>query len=377
MGLRRFVVRVVLPTVGLCALVFFSAVPVSCQISEQGIALWERDLTAPVIASWRVTGSDSLEVVFSEAVTMTGAVICSAENSSDAPAAADETYVPSLVQMATRTDTIPAQIDEHNERIVITSAVPLETGANYRVYGETADACGNTLTFSLPFIGYNDHPPELVIVAVHPQYATGQRKGQKVYRNEFVGLYAVTGGNLAGIQIESAHDGAEQSFLLPAVDVRQGMFITVHLRTKGDDCISETPDELAAARQEYASDTALDFWSENEKARLGDDTDVIAIRNSLTGALVDVFAYAPQGLESWQKESFQAVMNEAMAAGLVAETSPTAAVPSDGLTPSKMFARTDGAAIAAGRARELAAAQWTIVPVIERNGTKNLGRFLK
>lgn len=354
----KFAVSVIM----LCVVATFSAAPFSCKMTEEGVKVMKGDLSSPKITSWKVTGSDSIEMFFSEKVKMNKVVIYKASDTENSD-----------------TFSAIAEFSEDGKIAVVKSQAELNVGERYELYGEIEDVVGNTLTFAIPFLGYNSRVPKIVIFAVHPKYTSSKRAGETVYKNEFVELYVATAGNLAGLQIMSAADGEAKSFVLPPIEVAAGTFVTAHMRIRGEGCVSEMPDNLRLCKQEYASDTSLDLWSANTASCLGDVADVITIQNVADGTIIDAVAYAPSGNDAWTTETLRVAAEKAVAACAWNSSSPKNAVCSDEVTPSKMIVRIDGKQLVKGELETGNNKNWTTMQVISGSGKKrvsNLGKFV-
>lgn len=405
-GLKFEFLKLCLSVAAICGTVIMAVCPFSCRMTEEGVVLIKGDLSSPSIVSWRVASGHSVEIVFSEKVKLGETAILHIQNQNSSDGDLEDTagettgkadnldnagdgeaggsteiklarlaknsFAPYLALSHEKLQGVSAVYSDDGYAVTLLCDEKFETGAHYTIFSEISDSSGNTLTFALPFIGYNDKMPEIFIAGVHPKYTSSNRKDGKVYKNEFVELYAATSGNLSGIEIVSAVDGEDKKFVLPSIDVKVGTFVTVHLRSRGEDCVSETMDNLSLCTQEYASDKCLDLWSENLEARLGDTQDVIILRNVWDRKILDALMYAPAGSTSWQSDALKAAASEVCAAGLWTSDLPAAVVPSDDLTASKMILRKG---VSGGHT---GADDWTIVPVISGSGKKrlsNLGTF--
>ena len=331
-----------LQVAGICTIVLFAVCPVSCKVTDEGLQLLHGDYTAPTIESYAVQDSFSIMVVFSKKVRITEAVIIpsavTAGSETSGLMESDDT-APSL-ETASETDNAVSGIisyDETGKNVTITSTEKQSVGAHYELYGEAEDGTGNTLTFCIPFTGYNERIPCVLISEIHPGYVSGTN------RCEFIELFTLTSGNLAGLKVYSANDGKDRGYVLPAVEVKPGEVIILHMRKKGENCLDETGDNLSLAegsgKTDYVSSNARDLWADNTKACIGDKEDVIVLLNSFSGAFIDAVMYAPAGIMSWSKDEIRDAAVEAVSAGIWSSAEPSAAVKSDGLTATKTFTR--------------------------------------
>lgn len=335
-NIRSFTVWFI-QVMGICAVVLFSVCPVSCKATDEGLQLLQGDYTAPVIQSYTVKDAFSVNVVFSRKIRITQAVITS-ESQTDVLAESDDPSPSAETALETGgEECVDIVYDETCREATIFSPEKMLTGLQYTLYGDVRDDAGNTLTFCIQFTGYNSRVPRLLISEIHPGYVSGTN------RCEFIELYALTAGNLSGLTVYSANDGENRGFALPAVDVKAGEVIILHMRKKGDSCINETEADLSLAagteKTDYVSANARDLWADNEKACLGDKEDVIVLINSCTGAFIDAVPYAPAGTASWAKDTVRKAAAEVAAAGIWNSAEPCGAVQSDLLTTTKTLIR--------------------------------------
>lgn len=314
------------------AAVLAALCPVSCSLTEEGIRISDGDYTSPVINAFYITGADSAQIRFSKEVYMKASSVSLVGGTDSGRVAVETVYE--------EPDCASGADSERECAVDFHFSEPFETGAECQLYGEAEDAAGNTLTFLLPFQGYNDDVPSVVMSEIHPMYTASTLKSGKVYKCEFVELFALSDGNLSGLELYSAYDGDSKAFRLPAVRVKAGEYVVVHLRSAGDGCVSELGDDLTLSTAKYSCDTARDIWSGNGKARLGDNDDVILLRNPADGKILDAVLYAPSGAAAWKNDSLAAAAALAAEAGL---WSPDAdvrnAACSDGMTASRTLVR--------------------------------------
>lgn len=341
---------------GISTLVLFPISPVSCKATEKGIHLLQGDYVPPILVSYEVKNEQDISLTFSEKIAINGVVITRMEEQfafvfdeendeveeSAENGAVQARLAPSLAAASGENGGIFGEIfySDEGHNVTIRAAETLEAGTRYEIYGEAQDENSNTLTFCVPFTGFNARVPRIIISSIYPQY----KSDKGVFKHEFVEIFALTSGNLAGIKIQSANYGAALSFTLPAVEVQVGERIVVHLRTKGEGCISETGDDLTLATGWHTSNIVRDLWSSNEKKCLGDKEDVIALVNTFSDEILDAVMYTKNTIDEWSKESVKNAAKEVCALGFWPDSSPTSAVIQN-ITPSKMLVRTNCAAL--------------------------------
>lgn len=308
-------VRLLLRTGIICAAVVIAVNPVSCRLSEEGIVVIDDNYACPKLESYSVTGEKSARLVFDKKVTLK-----------------EYSLRPEIPVMSVNMES-GAEDALCFADIIFENA--LETGKEYVLYGEVRDKAGNSLTFSLPLIGFNPMIPQLEITEVHPRYASGSNASGKYFKCEYVELRMLSPGNLSGLELFSAYDGDSKKYVFPPVNVKAGEIIIVHLRKKEESAVSELGEELNLSDTKYSSDSARDLWAENENARLGDEQDVILVLNSFNGSVLDAVCYAQEGTESWNNPSMENAALKASEEGKWTGKSVTDAVLVPSITASK------------------------------------------
>ena len=253
--------------------------PISCKMSEETIDVAEAK-SSPVIQSYEVTTSSNVSVVFSKEVNVVDAKLFFDDSKDSLSVSYD------------------GALQENSYHVNFAFPQELEVGKSYELYGEVEDLEGNSLTFNLPFVGYNNDIASLEMTEVHPKYA----KITSGFKCEYVEFVVRSSGNLSGLEIVSGYDGEDKKYTFPAVQVNEGDFIVVHLRSKGEGCVSELSDNLKLSSGKYSSDSARDLWAANEDARLGDESDVVVLRKVSNGEILDAVLYATSETTEWKKD---------------------------------------------------------------------------
>lgn len=331
-----------LQTAFIAGITIFSVLPLSCKVTTEGIEIIGADYTAPVLESLTVLNDKTLEVHFSESVKLTSYVITPViENVSDSEEASYTQDLAKAIRAATDSDKkIPVSIVMSPGGNVVTFILEEKTciGKKYQIYGSVEDKIGNTMTFCIPFTGYNSAVPDVIMSEVQVKYAKGTVAGEAVYRCEFVELLILKDGNLSGLEIISGMDGEGKKYSLPAIDVKRGEIITVHLRTAGEGCVNEEGDDLSLATAAFSTDGVRDLWSENTTARYHDTSDVIILKNVVSGAVMDAIFYAAETDEEWKSGPGE-FAKLAEKAGVYGTDDISEAVSSKGCSPLKSFHR--------------------------------------
>ncbi len=319
-SLRKEILVVLAETAMLVSLVVLFVCPVSCKVTELGVQLVPSNYESPVIEKFSVKNEKNLEMVFSRSVKVS-ALSVSPKNSVqeikyDNPESGEKCFV---------------RIEFSDGLIV---------GEKYSLSGTATDEFGNSLTFSVPFTGFNANVAKLEIVEIHPKYS-GETKGNGIFKNEYVLCKVKKSGNLSGLKILSASDGDEKSYNFPALEVSDGNLIAVHFRNKGAGCVDELENDITLSSAFYSKPDVRDLWVKNEGARLGDKSDVIVIENTADGTLVDGAVYASSELETWDNQNIEKLALKLSEQGLwKGGSSVKAAFRSDGISAAKAFVKT-------------------------------------
>ena len=324
MNIKHFLLRTVLPTGLITTTVLLAVSPLSCKMTEEGIQVLTGDFSVPHLDSIHISDEKSALLSFDKPVkAVTASLVCS---ESKEEIEATESFT------------------DENKTISFAFAEETVVGNNYTISGTVTDNCGNTLTFSIPFTGYNAHVPVLVLSEVRNAYSTTSTTDSttkttvKKHKCEFVELYALSDGNLAGTELVSAGDGEAKKYVFPPVTVSKGEYIVVHLRKAEDGCVDETGTDLACSTATDSCPTARDFWIDNTKARLS-SSDIIMVRNANNNKLIDVLVFATSKTESWS-DSYSAYVSAVEQSGIWCDSDGTAscsiesAVSSDAITSS-------------------------------------------
>ena len=328
----------------IAALVLACVIPFSCRISEEGISLIGGDFTAPVIEDFSVIDGKTVKLSFSEPVQLSALVLSPRINgiSDSESISQDENLSTALAAAAGEYGRINASFTCDEDEKVYSVVMEEETcvGASYEMYGIVEDNIGNSLTFCIPFTGYNSQVPRIIMTEVQIKYGKGTIKGEVIYRGEYVELLALEEGNLAGLVLESASDGSDKSYSFPAINVKKGEIILLHLRTVGEGCVNEDGDDLTLASAPHSAAGIRDLWSENTSSRFNDNSDVIILKDTVNGIIMDAVMYAPLDATEW-KSSIADYAQLVYQAGAYDSEDITSASISKGCTTLKSLTRCD------------------------------------
>ena len=307
----------------LCAFtaLYLAVVFVSCKITPEGVDVSTGDFTAPELLEFTALSANEIAVSFSEEVRITDGHITTEPDGS--------------VFETTHSSNELAAVQK------LTLAQNMTAGEKYRFSGIAEDGKGNSLSFSVGFSGYNSHVPLLVLSEIRSE-------NDSTKKTEFIELYVVNGGNLAGVTVFSASDGNDCIYEFPSCEVSAGEYIVLHYRKLEDSCVDETGSNLALSGGSAAT-AARDFLVNNTTARIS-KSDVILLRERAGGNLLDAVLYSESTKTAWKNDVIRKAAEEAVANGLWAEGSVvSAATVSDGVTPTRTLSRQNIPAIAAAQ----------------------------
>lgn len=342
------VALVFVQTLVLIGITVFAVVPFSCKVTTEGIEIIGGDYSAPTIETVNVIDEKTVTMSFSEAVKVRNVVVSpfipGISDSSSHSATSD--LSPSLAAASGQYGMLNTEVTESEDKKSVTFTFSEKTsiGKTYEVFGTVEDDIGNTLTFCVPFVGFNSTVPKIIMTEVQIKYQKATSKGNVIYRGEYVEFLALESGNLAGLELISAADGDEKKFVFPAIEVKQGEIFLVHLRTIGEGCYNELEDDLNLATAPHSKDGVRDLWSESTVAHFNDSSDIILLRNTVDGSIMDGVMYAAAEAVEWKASVAESAV-EISDAGLYGSSDIANASCSKGCTTLKSLTRVEALGI--------------------------------
>ena len=336
--MNKILVKVI-KVFSLVLFVLLVSMPFSCRLSDEGITLVSFEETSPEMIDYSVCSDEKLSVTFSKKISVVESLVFD-EN---------ENLNHSVFVSADEKDNFWTVDFELKNK--------LEIGKTYELFGVVRDENLNTLTFCIPFKGYNNRVPRLKITEIRPIYSAsdktvtvnGEKIKTKVYKSEFIELKSLSDGNLCGVEIVSGNDGEDRKITLPALEVKKDEIIIVHLRTHAEEkgAVSELESDFTLSTGYYSSDFARDIWIENEKKILDTDQDVVVLRDSQTQTLLDAVLYSnsKKAFTDWKTTFMKDLLNQILSQNLwesdseSGELSVSSAFDSIGLTATKSILR--------------------------------------
>ena len=335
-----------------------AVLPVSCKITEQGIKVVGGDYVPPVLNGFVVQDEKTVVLEFSEKVEVSGFVVAKVvdDQFDSMEHSGDFDLSPALERASGVYGSVACSVLYLDEEDIEQSAgngrvlkfvldEQMEIGEGYELYTKVTDSVGNTLTLVVPFTGYNSRVPELMITEVQTESVSSQNKAEKeagTYRNEYVEFLVLKSGNLAGLELCSGYDGEAKKYEFPAIEVTAGEVFVVHMRNRGNGCISEEGDDLSLATSSYTSNQVRDLWTSIETTTLGNKTDIIIVRNRANRRLLDAVMFRASNIEAWTKTmvDYSQLLDESE---IYLSGDIENAFVTDSLTATKTLHRTDAA----------------------------------
>jgi hypothetical protein len=263
-----------------------SACPVGVMDPEV-VTFWGGDLSVPTLGEVSAVSASGVNASFSASVSVVSAEVL-------------------VGQGIDGNERIPVTWGEGAETgsILFTLGKPCGIAERAILSGTVRDAKGNTLSFAVPFTAYNDRVPRLRISEVRTDYSK-----PKV---EYIELRALSAGNIGGVEIFNAANGANPVRELPAAEVASGEYIVWHFRSLEEGLVNETG-ALDASVGVDACATARDFWDTQTKAPFK-GTNVIWIRERKGGAILDALLCAEGDKADWPNDAVRSAASEAVKA---------------------------------------------------------------
>ncbi|MGL4987156.1 MAG: hypothetical protein ACRC5H_08500 [Treponemataceae bacterium] len=275
------------------SIVFFS-----CQFATNNSdsSFLEGDFESPKMLSFNSMSETLIEIVFSKEITL---------NTVSVDLVIEDDLQEVKLRKSESNFELETQIIE-GTLVQIYLKTKTELGRLYSVQGQVSDKNGNTLDFLGYITGYNSRIPALIINEVRTETSK--------LKVEFIELLALSDGNLSGINIFSAHGADKSRYEFPAVDVRKGEYIVLHLRSIEEGIV----DEVNAMDESAGTDalpTARDFWKEGN-SKLISKTDVLLLEDRKDGKLIDALLLSSESNEAWPKELHETMAKRAFEEGI-------------------------------------------------------------
>ena len=248
----------------------------SCQLTSQGIqALGAEE--SPQITGVSILNASSIEVDFSKPVSVQSASVSRLGSEERAS-----------IDLAAQNPIAAKAVMSNDGRVAVyVFEKEAELGERYQLFSEIKDARGNSLTFALPFDGYNERLPYCVLSEVQPKASSSKKEGDEA---PYVIIRALEDGNLFGLDLVCAKK--QKTYPLPKVEVKAGEEVILHLRKTKDTeaCQSELGSRLSLAKTRRSSSSKRDLFFD-QGVPLDDMNDALYLRDRNSNKAMDALSY--------------------------------------------------------------------------------------
>jgi hypothetical protein len=281
----------------LVAVMYFAAGLAGCRATADSVHLLDGDFVAPALQDFAPRDSANFTLRFSKPVTLSAVEIREMETNI-------------LCGEATR------EPDEDPLAVTLQLASPTTLGVRYWMNGIVTDKSGNSLDFSVGFTGYNDRVPALLLSEVRSEKGTKSVNKVSIPQVAYMELYALSAGNLAGVQLFNSYSGIEKTFEFPVCEVRKGEYIVVHFGKNTEFSKTEVDEVGSKLNLAVGNNTtpSRDFYVADDDRRFH-KTDIVFLRERAGGKLMDVLLTNGAAKTTWDAKWVLAV-NEASESGL-------------------------------------------------------------
>ena len=283
----NMIVHVLVCTIAALSFILVCMYHSSCHITPEGIKLVSDGITSVKIRDYSID-EGLIQVWFSKKVEAEKVFAVESDES--------RTSIENFLSCEKKMDVDCESSQDNSLRFTVKDKTVI--GKTYDLFACVRDESGNTLSFTIPFYGENRNFPVMVISEISDYYS------RKDGTCEYIELYAVTSGNLFGLELISASD--DRHFALPCAEVKKGEYVIVHLRSESDDCISETGENLFLSKAKGSVNGVRDIWIDNEESVLNSTAEIIMLKNKARSIVTDCVMYCRQDYalenEVWKNE---------------------------------------------------------------------------
>ena len=260
----------------------------SCQLTSQGIQTLGAE-ESPNIVSVAILDSKTIKVDFSKEVSAQMGLVSELAQGQEA----------SLDTIAKNPIKAQATSCQQGKSILYVFEKSARLGERYQLFSQINDCRGNSLTFAIPFDGFNDRLPLCALVEVQPETRSATKSSPA--ESPYVIIQALQDGNLFGLELYCAQNKAV--YQIPPVEARAGQKIALHLKHTSDPsaCVSELESNLALAKTARASASWRDLYFDIGPKGMSASNDAIFLRDKNSSKIMDALAYCSikNGKSSW------------------------------------------------------------------------------
>lgn len=318
----------------IACIVILLVCPLSCHISPEGIEFITGDYVSPKIKSYSVIDDKHIGLSFSEEVEIVSISVNEKEENENLMGdftCTGKSNIIGIEQMAVQR--VDSQDQTGNFIVSFNSSTTI--GKSYSLNGIVEDKYGNSLTFSIPFSGYNQNIPKIIITEVQPEYVKLDKNN---YRSEFVKFLVLSDGNLSGLLVGTGTNGIELDYHFPPLEVKKGDIIVVHFRKKGVLCINELDNDITLSKAPYSCKIGRDLWLDNQESVFQDNCDIVYLKDTINNKILDGCMYCDGTKTQWP-EKLSPLAEDLAEAGIFESSDITNACNNSAVSPTKPLVR--------------------------------------
>ncbi len=302
-----------------------------CHITSEGVEIIGGDYSTPKFTELSVVGTDCVKLSFTDRVNLKELSVCkvtddnSEEIGTEEKVLKIEEVLPDAEQKSAQHKAAETESSEQESEVpadknnaenenagdspaeyLVFFEKPLEPSVEYILYAVAEDDRNNTLSFSVGFYGLNDNLAELLLSEI--------RTDMTKLKVEFVELFALKSGNTGGMVLECCNGSKKLEYVMPAVDVKAGDYIVVHLRSTEDGCADEM-ESYDKCKATDCSDTAVDLWVEGNTKQVSKNGCVI-LRERTGSSPCDIICFLESSKTAWPSDIIEESVKEAFECGV-------------------------------------------------------------
>jgi len=186
-------------------------------------------------------------------------------------------------------------------RIILKENLELQT--EFLIELNAKDNWENSLSVEVPLF-VNDWIPKIEINELRAVYSGSTS------RAEYIEFKVKSAGNLDGLRLYIMWDAKKPYiFDLPAVDVKLGEYVTLHMRTLESVCVNELGEDLSESAGTDSSPAARDLWIPGSTTKWLHKTDIVYLQDA-NGEILDAVILNETPAEKWSREHFAEIAED-------------------------------------------------------------------
>ncbi|MDR2102054.1 MAG: hypothetical protein LBP43_05735 [Treponema sp.] len=193
----------------------------------------------------------------------------------------------------------PAEVEgvDEGDTVTVTLSEPLKGGERFVADILVEDGRRNTLNVLIPFRARNERIPEFLITELRTEVSK--------LKVEFVELKTLSAGNLGALRLFITTNSMDiPVFEFPPVEVAEGEYLVVHLRSAEAGISNELEDDLGESGGTETNPESRDFWVPEAEERFR-KTDAVYLLDQ-DDRIIDGVIFSETADAWWTKETLAA-----------------------------------------------------------------------